>query len=134
MITISSKKRRSEFAEKLKEIGGESMSLCYQCGQCSATCPMSFAMDIPPRKIIHLVQLGLEQEIATSKTMWVCASCFECSARCPRGVDIAKIMEVLRLMTLRKSIDHVKLSDIPQDRLAELPQIALVSCLRKLTA
>jgi len=95
---------------------------------------MSFAMDIPPRQIIHLVQLGLEQEIATSKTMWVCASCFECSARCPRGVDIAKIMEVLRLMTLRKSIDHVELSDIPQDRLAELPQIALVSCLRKLTA
>jgi heterodisulfide reductase subunit C len=95
---------------------------------------MISAMELPTRHIIHQVQLGLEEDIANLNTMWVCASCFDCTARCPRGVDIAKIMEALRLITLRKNVDYVELSDIPQEKLAEFPQIALVSCLRKLTA
>jgi len=80
------------------------------------------------------VQLGLEEDIANSKTIWLCASCLTCAARCPRGVDLAKIMEALRLLTLRKNIDCVKISEIPKETIAELPQMALVGGFRKLTA
>jgi len=134
MMANLSKKLHSEFVKKVEEVSGESLSACYQCGTCSAGCPMAFAMDILPRQIMHLAHLGREEEIAKCQSVWVCASCLACTARCPRGIDIGKIMEALRQLTMRKNIDHVKLSKIPRESLAELPQIALVSSFRKHTA
>ena len=95
---------------------------------------MSFAMDLLPNQIIRLVQLGLEEDIANSKTIWLCASCFACTVRCPKGVDISRIMEALRVITLRKNINFVEPSRIPPETIVELPQIALVSSFRKLTS
>jgi len=90
-------------------------------------------MDISPRQIIELARLGLEEEIANSKTVWICASCLACTVNCPRGFDLSKMMEAIRLLTLRKNIDYIRPEDIsPQER-CELPQIAMVSGLRKFT-
>ena len=133
-VELSSKKIHSDFVKKVEEISGETLPSCYQCGKCSAGCPMSSAMDLMPNQIIRLVQLGLEDDIANSKTIWLCASCLTCAVRCPRGVDLAKIMEALRLLTLRKNIDRVNISEIPRETVAELPQLALVGSFRKLTA
>jgi heterodisulfide reductase subunit C len=133
-VELSSKKTHSDFVKKVEEISGETLSSCYQCGKCSAGCPMSFTMDLLPNQIIRLVQLGLEEDIAKSNTIWLCASCLTCAVRCPRGVDLAKIMEALRLLTLRKNVDCVKISEIPKETIAELPQLALVGGFRKLTA
>jgi len=133
-MAVSSQRLHSEFAKKVEEISGQNLSICYQCGTCSAGCPMSFIMDILPRQIMLLAKLGREEDIARCNTPQVCASCLACSARCPRGIDIARIMEALRLLTMRKNIDYIKLSEIPRESLAELPQIALVSSFRKQTA
>lgn len=95
---------------------------------------MSFAMDLLPNQIMRLVQLGLEDDIAKSRTIWLCASCLTCTMRCPKGVDIGKVMEALRQITLRKNIDFIKPSQIAPETIAELPQIALVSGFRKLTS
>jgi len=91
-------------------------------------------MDFLPKQIIRLVQLGLEEDITSSKTIWLCATCLPCSVRCPQGVDLGRVMEALRLITLRKNIDYVDVSNIPLDILVELPQIALVGGFRKHTA
>ena len=133
-VEISIQSLHSEFVKKVEEISGQSLLSCYQCGKCSAGCPMSFAMDLIPNQIIRLVQLGLEEDIAKSKTIWVCASCITCTMRCPRGVDLCRVMEALRVITLRKNIDYVKLAKIPAEAIGELPQIALVSSFRKHTA
>ncbi len=95
---------------------------------------MSFAMDLLPRQIIRRVQLGLEEDIAHSNTAWLCASCLKCTVRCPKGIDICRVMEALRLITLRKNIDFLEPSKIPPETIAELPQIALVSGFRKHTS
>jgi len=94
---------------------------------------MSFAMDLLPNQIIHLVQLGLMEDVASSRTPWLCASCLVCTVRCPKGIDIASMMEALRQITLRRSEDFVDPAGLEQDTVAELPQIALVSGFRKLT-
>ena len=133
-VELSSKKIHSDFVKKVEEISGETLPSCYQCGKCSAGCPMSSAMDLMPNQIVRLVQLGLEEDIANSKTIWLCASCLTCAVRCPRGVDMAKIMEALRLLTLRENIDRINISEIPKETIAELPQLALVGGFRKLTA
>jgi len=90
-------------------------------------------MDLPPRQIIELARLGLEEEIANSKTVWICASCLACTINCPRGFDLSKMMEAIRLLTLRKNIDHMSPEGISPEERCELPQIAMVSGLRKFT-
>jgi len=133
-VELTSEKLHGNFVSKVEEISGQDLLSCYQCGKCSAGCPMSFAMDILPNKIIRLAQLGMEEEIAESKAIWLCAICITCTARCPRGCDLSRVMEALRLLTLRKNVDAIEPSRIPEETLAALPQIALVSCFRKLTA
>jgi len=83
----------------------------------------------------RMVQLGLQDEIMNSKTIWLCASCLTCSVRCPRGVDIAGIFEALRLLVTRdkETLNYVEPSEIPKEKLEELPQIALISNFRKFT-
>ena len=132
-VTISPRRSRSEFVKKVKELSGQNLQLCYQCGLCSASCPTATNMDISPRRIIELARLGLEDEISNSKTVWICASCLACAVNCPRGFDLSKVMEAIRLLTLRKNIDHVRPEDIPLQERCELPQIAMVSGLRKFT-
>ena len=133
-VQVSSRTLQSDFVKKVTEISGQDLLACNQCGKCSAGCPMCFAMDLLPNQIIRLAQLGLEEDIAASKTIWICASCLTCTVRCPRGVDVGRVMEAIRLVTLRKNVDYVGASDIPKDKIGELPQIALVSGFRKHTA
>ncbi len=133
-IQISSRTLQSDFVKKVAEISGQDLLACNQCGKCSAGCPMCFAMDLLPNQVIRLAQLGLEEDIAAAKTVWLCASCLTCTARCPRGVDLGRVMEAIRLITLRKNIDYVGAASIPKDIIGELPQIALVSGFRKHTA
>jgi heterodisulfide reductase subunit C len=133
-IEISSRKLQSDFVRKVEQISGQHLTSCNQCGKCSAGCPMTFSMDLLPNQIIRLAQLGIEEDISASKTIWLCTSCLTCSVRCPRGVDLASVMEALRLITLRKNIDFVIVPNISPDAITELPQIALVSSFRKHTA
>ena len=132
-VRISPASLRGEFSAKVAELSGQDLALCYQCGKCSAGCPMAFAMDLLPTQALRLVQLGLAEEVAECRTIWLCASCLACTVRCPKGIDIARVMEALRLLSLRKNIDFVSPSELGEEVVAELPQIALVSGFRKLT-
>jgi len=130
-VSISRRRTDGEFVKKVKELSGENLTLCYQCGMCSGSCPAASHMDFSPRQVIELARLGLHEEIVGSKTVWVCASCLACAVGCPRGFDLSKLMEAIRLLALRKRADHVNPEDIPVKERGELPQIAMVSGLRK---
>jgi len=133
-IEIDMEKIKNNLVAKISEISGQNLLSCYQCGKCSAGCPVASEMDLLPNQVIRLAQLGLIDELLNCKSIWICASCFTCNVRCPRGVNIAEVMEALRLILLRQNIDHVKLSELSEERKSELPPIALVSNFRKNTA
>ncbi len=120
----------SELAKKVFEISGQNVYACYQCGKCSAGCPVVNEMDLLPNQVIHLVQIG-DERVLNCKAIWICAACFTCSVRCPRDVDLAKVMEALRLLTLRKGIYKLDLRRI--ENVEEYPQIALIAATRKYT-
>lgn len=120
--------------EKLNELSGESVKLCMQCATCTGMCPMAQEMDFSPRKVMHMAQFGLTEKLADINTYWKCASCHACSVKCPRGIDIAKVMEALRQQVLRKSKNYIEPSEISAERIAEMPQIALVAGFRKFTS
>ena len=95
---------------------------------------MSGQLDTLPRQVVRMAQFGLEDKINECTTFWSCLSCHSCSVNCPRGIDLARVMEAIRLLTLRKNVDHIDLSKLPAETVKEMPQIAMVSCFRKMTS
>jgi heterodisulfide reductase subunit C len=57
-------------------------------------------MDVPPHRVIRMVQLGCRDEALSSGAIWLCASCFTCTTRCPQEFDLARAMDALRQMAL----------------------------------
>jgi len=124
------KSENSSFVERVYELSGQNVYKCYHCGKCSAGCPLSHLMDIMPNQVIRKVQLG-DESVLDSKAIWFCVSCFTCTVRCPQGIDLAKVMEALRQLVLRKNGDNFDVSKMSEEELAEIPQIALVATMRK---
>jgi heterodisulfide reductase subunit C len=73
-----------------------SVERCYQCGKCTAGCPLAETMERMPHQLIRLVQLGHVDRAAGDPSIWRCVSCLTCSARCPQKVDCAEILDALR--------------------------------------
>ena len=122
------------FIDKIENLAGQDLLACYQCGKCSAGCPMAKHMDIPPNQMIRFAQLGLMDDLLASESIWMCVSCLTCNSRCPKGVRIAEVIEVLRQMHLRVRKDHMDVRRIAPEVLRELPPIALIASMRKFTS
>ena len=125
---------RKRAVAKVEELSGECISKCMQCGTCSAVCPMIESMGFTTRQGILYLQFGRVEEVADARIGEYCASCHTCQARCPRGIEVPRVYEAVRLLTLRQNTDFIKPGEIPKETLAEAPQIAFVSGFRKLTA
>lgn len=92
-----------EFIEQVKKESGENPSLCYQCGNCTAGCPYTKYFDFPVSQIMRLLQTGQKETILRSRSIWLCATCETCTTRCPCQIDIAHIMDVLRIIARREN-------------------------------
>jgi len=132
-VKLESKKLKTDFIKKVEELSGQNLYACYQCGKCSAGCPIVDSMDILPNQIARLIQFGEEREVLDSKTIWLCAACLQCMNRCPKGVDIARIMDAVRNIILRKGLEKFKITGLGDDFMNKIPQQALVSAFRKYT-
>ena len=79
---------------------------CYQCGKCTAGCPVADQADLVPNQVVRLAQLGELSPVAASRAIWLCVSCQACSQRCPKGVDVAGVMDVARRLSARHGAVH----------------------------
>ncbi|MEW6447403.1 MAG: 4Fe-4S dicluster domain-containing protein [Bacillota bacterium] len=87
------------FLESMARASGQkTLAHCYQCGKCTAGCPVAFAMDYKPNQIVRLLQLGYKDKVLGSRAIWVCSGCFTCTTRCPCNIDIAQVMDNLRIV------------------------------------
>lgn len=94
--------RDLDFIAQVEAESEQNIRQCYQCGNCTAGCPYTFAYDIPVSQVMRLVQAGQKERILSSKSIWLCATCESCTTRCPNDIDVARIMDVLRHMARRE--------------------------------
>lgn len=92
-----------EFKHKLLEVpGGETFKLCYQCGTCTATCPVARIIEVfRPNKIIQLAKLGI-RNVLFSEAAWLCSACNSCTERCPQGIKIHDVMHALKDLAVKE--------------------------------
>jgi len=135
-VRISPRRLASVFVAQVEQLSGQKLLACYQCGNCSAGCPMGAHMDFLPNQILRLVQLGMKEQLLASNALWTCVSCMTCNTRCPKGVRIAEVIEAAREIVLRTNErkDWLQVADLPPAALAALPPIAVISAMRKLTS
>ncbi len=96
---------RLKFVNEVEKHSGQKIPGCYQCGKCTAGCPVTFKMDYSPNQIMRMIQLGMRSKVLESKTPWLCASCYTCASRCPCGVSLANIMDSLKQMAQKEGIN-----------------------------
>jgi nitrate reductase gamma subunit/ferredoxin len=81
---------------ELARFGAGDVSACFNCGTCSAVCPLTSEDGAFPRRIIRFAQLGMRDELLASPELWTCFGCAECTASCPRQADPAEFMAAAR--------------------------------------
>jgi len=133
-VNISKSGSDEKLRQRVKDISGQNFQKCFQCGTCSGSCPMTEHLNVFPRRVMALLQLGDRAALEEANTPWICASCHVCMVRCPRGIDIPKVMEAVRQLKLRQNINRIEPSQMDKKEIEKLPQIAMVSGFRKLTS
>ncbi|MCP4622292.1 MAG: 4Fe-4S dicluster domain-containing protein [bacterium] len=101
-MTAVLKLKNRQFVNRVESHSGTKVSSCVQCHKCSTGCPVGQEMDLYTSQIMRLINLGEEQEVLRSNSIWLCASCEACTTRCPMGIDIAAVMDTLRIMSVKK--------------------------------
>ena len=93
-----------EFNRVVAETIPGTLSSCYQCGTCTAICPLN----VPVRSIMRGAQVGIK-ELALTDGLWQCATCRECEVACPRGVEITDVIHSLRGLSYKERKAPAKL-------------------------
>jgi heterodisulfide reductase subunit C len=96
---------REAFLKEIERIpGGGRLNQCIQCGTCTASCPVSYAMDLTPRQLIGMFRAGAIEELLQSRTIWICASCYHCTLRCPAQIKITDLIYALKRIAIDEGI------------------------------
>lgn len=101
-IKINNENVVETLADRVKELSGVDVSVCFQCKKCTSGCPVGKLVESPPSEIIKRLHLGAGDELLENDIVWMCASCETCYARCPMGIDISAVMDALRNLSLEK--------------------------------
>jgi len=95
---MQAKTRKADPGFKYKLAGQYSNSLkyCYQCGTCTAACPIAKFIGIyRPSTILELAKLGV-RGLPQSSAFLFCSACTLCTRHCPQGVKVHEIMQGLK--------------------------------------
>ncbi|QQR74170.1 MAG: 4Fe-4S dicluster domain-containing protein [Holophagales bacterium] len=87
-------------AVQIERMSGERAARCYQCGKCSAGCPMTEETTLRPHDVMRLVALDRRDELLDHESLWLCLACETCAERCPNGCDPARTIDALRELAL----------------------------------
>jgi len=136
MSAHSNHHEKNNLITKIKKEAEVNVYKCYQCGKCSAGCPVaSVEMEYPPSVIMRLLQTEdpeNEELIKKSYAIWVCLTCEMCYTRCPMEIDIPKVMDYVRQVSIQENKVHKNAKSIVASHEAFLSSIKKTGRLHEL--
>lgn len=91
-----------EISDIIKEKGGDSFKLCYQCGKCDVVCPWNRVTNFSMRKLVRNASFGMSE--IEGEDIWRCTTCGKCAVECPRQVGQVDAGIALRRMATEYGI------------------------------
>ncbi len=116
------------FADRVNDLSGQTIQLCYHCHKCTAGCPVAFAVEYGPDRILRLIQFGQRERLLTSRDAWLCLGCEMCGAFCPNEIDIGEVMIALKEMSEEigyRVEDCQQLRELLSDYLVQRPETVI---------
>jgi len=80
--------------EILKELlETDQLKFCFQCGVCTASCPMMELLPhhYNPRSLLQGLPFDPEK-VMNGTAIWLCAWCYRCHRRCPQGLAVPELL------------------------------------------
>ena len=108
-----------ETADLLEEAGGETFTLCYQCGVCTGSCPWNLVRKFDVRRMIHQARLGVVD--FEDEDVWACVMCKLCVDRCPQGVVMPDIVRALR-----RTVTELGIAKVPDSLRITIKNVSAV--------
>ena len=89
-----------EILERLLDV--EKLKYCYECGICTASCPMAelLGKDYNPRGLLEKIFLNPENVLASDE-LWLCAWCYRCYKRCPQALKLPEMFLFIRTIATK---------------------------------
>jgi heterodisulfide reductase subunit C len=103
-MTITIHRESRDFRSRVMEThGAEKIMHCYQCGACTADCPIAKRVkEFRPRQLARLVMYGQKERLFEGDLLYICAGCYTCYEHCPKNVHVSDIVSALRRMSLEE--------------------------------
>jgi NADPH-dependent glutamate synthase beta subunit-like oxidoreductase len=81
----------------------EKLKHCFECGICTASCPIAELLpnNYNPRILLHRLPLA-DDKLLASAELWLCAWCYRCYRRCPQDLKLPEIFQAVR----RFAVEH----------------------------
>jgi heterodisulfide reductase subunit C len=100
--TVALKKIDPDFKNEIAEkIGLQEIKPCYACGSCTSVCPVREVVDdFDPRRLIHMIILGMREQLLSSDLIWFCCQCNSCYFVCPQGIRFSRIATELQKLAI----------------------------------
>jgi len=94
--------------EIVGKIGLEEIKPCYSCGSCTGVCPVREVVDdFDPRRLIHMIIMGMREQVLSSELIWLCCQCNSCYFVCPQGIRFSRIAtELQKIAVAEGSVDE----------------------------
>lgn len=88
---------------RVADATGQNPFACYQCGNCTAGCPMAGQGDLLPHQVFRELQMGSDRPVRAMQP-WLCVGCQTCAVRCPQELDLSIVMDWLRAEAVRRDV------------------------------
>jgi NADPH-dependent glutamate synthase beta subunit-like oxidoreductase len=84
-----------EILEKI--LDEEKLKNCFECGICTASCPMAelVGKSYNPRGLLEKICLNPDDALSSDE-LWLCAWCYSCSRHCPQALKLPEIFLLMR--------------------------------------
>lgn len=99
------KTKKASIPKELQEqlLDAEKLKYCFECGICTASCPMMelASNHYNPRILLETIFLDPEK-ILTTSDIWLCGWCYRCHKRCPQKLKPPEILLLVKKLAVEK--------------------------------